>query len=93
MQLSLFVLSLQYSEKALYNQLCFYSYIFDWDYAVAKVLQPHEKSKTMQISCRPILTPVFVVDLLVFVPSFLQFCLNGFGAEIKLEEPLRNFGF
>ncbi|KAI4797528.1 hypothetical protein KUCAC02_025015, partial [Chaenocephalus aceratus] len=28
-----------YSEKALYNQLCFYRFIFDWDHAVAKVLQ------------------------------------------------------
>ncbi|XP_043959846.1 DNA polymerase alpha catalytic subunit isoform X2 [Gambusia affinis] len=27
----------EYSEKALYNQLCFYSYIFDWDYAMAKL--------------------------------------------------------
>ncbi|XP_047424576.1 DNA polymerase alpha catalytic subunit isoform X2 [Mugil cephalus] len=34
----------EYSEKALYNQLCFYRFIFDWDYAVAKVLQPDEKS-------------------------------------------------
>uniref|UniRef100_A0A4W6CIR0 DNA polymerase n=1 Tax=Lates calcarifer TaxID=8187 RepID=A0A4W6CIR0_LATCA len=29
----------EYSEKALYNQLCFYRFIFDWDYAVNKVLQ------------------------------------------------------
>lgn len=41
------VFSLQYSEKALYNQLCFYRFIFDWDYAVAKVLQGDERSKTM----------------------------------------------
>ncbi|MED6247628.1 hypothetical protein ATANTOWER_010627 [Ataeniobius toweri] len=34
----------QYSEKALYNQLCFYRYIFDWDYAVAKVLQTAERN-------------------------------------------------
>ncbi|KAM6900400.1 DNA polymerase alpha catalytic subunit [Xenentodon cancila] len=27
----------EYSEKALYNQLCFYRFIFDWDYAVAKI--------------------------------------------------------
>uniref|UniRef100_A0A7N6BPU2 DNA polymerase n=1 Tax=Anabas testudineus TaxID=64144 RepID=A0A7N6BPU2_ANATE len=26
----------EYSEKALYNQLCFYRFIFDWEYAVAK---------------------------------------------------------
>uniref|UniRef100_A0A4W6CIU8 DNA polymerase n=1 Tax=Lates calcarifer TaxID=8187 RepID=A0A4W6CIU8_LATCA len=37
----------EYSEKALYNQLCFYRFIFDWDYAVNKVLQGDEKSKTM----------------------------------------------
>ncbi|XP_015242076.1 PREDICTED: DNA polymerase alpha catalytic subunit-like [Cyprinodon variegatus] len=37
------VFSLQYSEKALYNQLCFYRYIFDWDYAMAKVLQSDER--------------------------------------------------
>uniref|UniRef100_A0A8C9ZVL6 DNA polymerase n=1 Tax=Sander lucioperca TaxID=283035 RepID=A0A8C9ZVL6_SANLU len=29
----------EYSEKALYNQLCFYRFIFDWDHAAAKVLQ------------------------------------------------------
>ncbi|XP_023272748.1 DNA polymerase alpha catalytic subunit [Seriola lalandi dorsalis] len=34
----------EYSEKALYNQLCFYRFIFDWDYAVTKVLQGDEKS-------------------------------------------------
>ncbi|XP_026148395.1 DNA polymerase alpha catalytic subunit [Mastacembelus armatus] len=33
----------EYSEKALYNQLCFYRFIFDWDYAVAKVLQSDER--------------------------------------------------
>uniref|UniRef100_A0A3B4X0P2 DNA polymerase n=1 Tax=Seriola lalandi dorsalis TaxID=1841481 RepID=A0A3B4X0P2_SERLL len=33
----------EYSEKALYNQLCFYRFIFDWDYAVTKVLQGDEK--------------------------------------------------
>ncbi|MEQ2240006.1 DNA polymerase alpha catalytic subunit [Ilyodon furcidens] len=36
----------EYSEKALYNQLCFYRYIFDWDYAAAKVLRTEERSKT-----------------------------------------------
>lgn len=41
-----FPLPLQYSEKALYNQLCFYRFIFDWDHAVSKVLQGDEKSKT-----------------------------------------------
>uniref|UniRef100_A0AAQ5ZGX6 DNA polymerase n=1 Tax=Amphiprion ocellaris TaxID=80972 RepID=A0AAQ5ZGX6_AMPOC len=39
----------EYSEKALYNQLCFYKFIFDWDYATAKVLQSDErKCKTLQ---------------------------------------------
>uniref|UniRef100_A0A667X5Z3 DNA polymerase n=1 Tax=Myripristis murdjan TaxID=586833 RepID=A0A667X5Z3_9TELE len=33
----------EYSEKALYNQLCFYRFIFDWDHAVAKVLQSDDK--------------------------------------------------
>ncbi|XP_034428633.1 DNA polymerase alpha catalytic subunit isoform X1 [Hippoglossus hippoglossus] len=33
----------EYSEKALYNQLCFYRFIFDWDYAITKVLQGDEK--------------------------------------------------
>lgn len=37
---------LQYSEKALYNQLCFYKFIFDWDHAVSKALQLEEKSKS-----------------------------------------------
>ncbi|XP_040922222.1 DNA polymerase alpha catalytic subunit [Toxotes jaculatrix] len=35
----------EYSEKALYNQLCFYRFIFDWDYAVAKVLQQSDEKK------------------------------------------------
>uniref|UniRef100_A0A673B0R8 DNA polymerase n=1 Tax=Sphaeramia orbicularis TaxID=375764 RepID=A0A673B0R8_9TELE len=39
----------EYSEKALYNQLCFYRFIFDWDYAVAKVLPADEREcKTLQ---------------------------------------------
>uniref|UniRef100_A0A3Q2XFK7 DNA polymerase n=1 Tax=Haplochromis burtoni TaxID=8153 RepID=A0A3Q2XFK7_HAPBU len=35
----------EYSEKALYNQLCFYRFIFDWEYAITKVLNTDEKSK------------------------------------------------
>ncbi|KAK1806571.1 hypothetical protein P4O66_005077 [Electrophorus voltai] len=35
----------EYSEKALYNQLSFYRFIFDWEYAAAKVLQAEEKQK------------------------------------------------
>uniref|UniRef100_A0A671X2E3 DNA polymerase n=1 Tax=Sparus aurata TaxID=8175 RepID=A0A671X2E3_SPAAU len=38
----------EYSEKALYNQLCFYRFIFDWDYAAAKMLQGEERSKVTQ---------------------------------------------
>uniref|UniRef100_A0A7N5ZZV3 DNA polymerase n=1 Tax=Anabas testudineus TaxID=64144 RepID=A0A7N5ZZV3_ANATE len=38
----------EYSEKALYNQLCFYRFIFDWEYAVAKVLPPDERSKIVE---------------------------------------------
>uniref|UniRef100_A0A8C9TW54 DNA polymerase n=1 Tax=Scleropages formosus TaxID=113540 RepID=A0A8C9TW54_SCLFO len=33
----------EYSEKALYNQLCFYRFVFDWEYAVNKVLPPEER--------------------------------------------------
>ncbi|XP_070842398.1 DNA polymerase alpha catalytic subunit isoform X2 [Chaetodon trifascialis] len=36
----------EYSEKALYNQLCFYRFIFDWDHAVAKVLPAEERGRT-----------------------------------------------
>uniref|UniRef100_A0A3Q3G7W1 DNA polymerase n=1 Tax=Kryptolebias marmoratus TaxID=37003 RepID=A0A3Q3G7W1_KRYMA len=36
----------EYSEKALYNQLCFYRFIFDWEHAVTKVLPSEERSKT-----------------------------------------------
>uniref|UniRef100_A0A8C9WPT9 DNA polymerase n=1 Tax=Scleropages formosus TaxID=113540 RepID=A0A8C9WPT9_SCLFO len=35
----------RYSEKALYNQLCFYRFVFDWEYAVNKVLPPEERGK------------------------------------------------
>uniref|UniRef100_A0A6Q2XJS3 DNA polymerase n=1 Tax=Esox lucius TaxID=8010 RepID=A0A6Q2XJS3_ESOLU len=31
----------EYSEKALYVQLCYYRFIFDWEYAVAKVLSTY----------------------------------------------------
>ncbi|XP_029004027.1 DNA polymerase alpha catalytic subunit [Betta splendens] len=41
----------EYSEKALYNQLCFYRFIFDWDYAVAKLqLNETERKKVAQLS-------------------------------------------
>ncbi|KAJ8385816.1 hypothetical protein AAFF_G00181720 [Aldrovandia affinis] len=35
----------EYSEKALYNQLSFYRFIFDWDYAVNKLLQHSERGQ------------------------------------------------
>ncbi|XP_030625392.1 DNA polymerase alpha catalytic subunit [Chanos chanos] len=35
----------EYSEKALYNQLCFYRFIFDWEYALNKVLTAEERVK------------------------------------------------
>lgn len=44
-----FVFSLQYSEKALYNQLSFYRFIFDWEYATTKVLLGEEKCKMASI--------------------------------------------
>uniref|UniRef100_A0A672P6E8 DNA polymerase n=1 Tax=Sinocyclocheilus grahami TaxID=75366 RepID=A0A672P6E8_SINGR len=36
----------EYSEKALYNQMSFYRYIFDWEYAVNKVLSGEDRCKT-----------------------------------------------
>ncbi|XP_075053924.1 DNA polymerase alpha catalytic subunit [Mixophyes fleayi] len=33
----------EYPEKALYTQLCFYRFIFDWDYALEKVVSEQEK--------------------------------------------------
>uniref|UniRef100_A0A671R8V1 DNA polymerase n=1 Tax=Sinocyclocheilus anshuiensis TaxID=1608454 RepID=A0A671R8V1_9TELE len=36
----------EYSEKALYNQLSFYRYIFDWEYAINKVLSGEDRCKT-----------------------------------------------
>ena len=41
-----FFFFLQYSEKALYNQLSFYRFIFDWDYAFNKVLTPEDRGET-----------------------------------------------
>uniref|UniRef100_A0A3P9L8F1 DNA polymerase n=1 Tax=Oryzias latipes TaxID=8090 RepID=A0A3P9L8F1_ORYLA len=35
----------EYSEKALYNQLCFYRFIFDWEHAFSKVLTQEERRK------------------------------------------------
>ncbi|XP_029955043.1 DNA polymerase alpha catalytic subunit isoform X3 [Salarias fasciatus] len=40
----------EYSEKALYNQLCFYRFIFDWDHAVNKVLQSDEKPRVNKMA-------------------------------------------
>ncbi|XP_020388539.2 DNA polymerase alpha catalytic subunit [Rhincodon typus] len=33
----------EYPDKALYTQLCYYRYIFDWDYALEKVLSGQDK--------------------------------------------------
>ncbi|KAL1006634.1 hypothetical protein UPYG_G00074730 [Umbra pygmaea] len=35
----------EYSEKALYIQLCYYRFIFDWEYAVLKVLSSDQRGK------------------------------------------------
>ncbi|KAM9332035.1 DNA polymerase alpha catalytic subunit isoform 2-T2 [Pholidichthys leucotaenia] len=35
----------EYSEKTLYNQICFYRFIFDWDYAAAKLQQTDERNR------------------------------------------------
>lgn len=40
-----YFLILQYSDKALYTQLCFYRYIFDVDYAMDKVITEEDKGK------------------------------------------------
>ncbi|PKU39297.1 hypothetical protein llap_10402 [Limosa lapponica baueri] len=37
------VLRPEYSDKALYTQLCFYRYIFDVDYAMDKVIAEEDK--------------------------------------------------
>ncbi|XP_024910225.1 DNA polymerase alpha catalytic subunit isoform X2 [Cynoglossus semilaevis] len=42
----------EYSEKALYNQLCFYKFIFDWDIAAAKVQTAEEKSLFQSNTCK-----------------------------------------
>lgn len=42
----------EYSEKALYNQICFYRFIFDWDHACAKVLQPDERNRVSKLWSR-----------------------------------------
>uniref|UniRef100_A0A8C5LWH3 DNA polymerase n=1 Tax=Leptobrachium leishanense TaxID=445787 RepID=A0A8C5LWH3_9ANUR len=34
----------EYPEKALYTQLCFYRFIFDWDYALEKVVSAQDKN-------------------------------------------------
>lgn len=40
-----YIITLQYSDKALYTQLCFYRYIFDVDYAMDKVITEDDKGK------------------------------------------------
>uniref|UniRef100_A0A8C8JSX9 DNA polymerase n=1 Tax=Oncorhynchus tshawytscha TaxID=74940 RepID=A0A8C8JSX9_ONCTS len=39
----------EYSEKALYTQLCYYRFIFDWEYAVSKVLQMDERMRVKKL--------------------------------------------
>ncbi|XP_037590145.1 DNA polymerase alpha catalytic subunit-like [Cebus imitator] len=41
----LFSVILQYSDKSLYTQLCFYRYIFDVECALEKLTTDHEKDK------------------------------------------------
>lgn len=38
-----FSVILQYSDKSLYTQLCFYRYIFDVECALEKLITDHEK--------------------------------------------------
>ncbi|XP_061569459.1 DNA polymerase alpha catalytic subunit isoform X2 [Cololabis saira] len=40
----------EYSEKALYNQLCFYKFLFDWDYAATKILTSDERHNLKRFS-------------------------------------------
>ncbi|XP_029384772.1 DNA polymerase alpha catalytic subunit [Echeneis naucrates] len=42
----------EYTEKALYNQLCFYRFIFDWEYAYNKVLLENEKKRIQSIKAK-----------------------------------------
>ncbi|KAK2519697.1 hypothetical protein Q9233_011917 [Columba guinea] len=44
------VLRPEYSDKALYTQLCFYRYIFDLDYAKDKVITEEEKNANWRLS-------------------------------------------
>ncbi|XP_075936283.1 DNA polymerase alpha catalytic subunit [Anarhichas minor] len=39
----------EYSEKALYNQLCFYRFIFDWDHSAAKLPQGDERNRVKSL--------------------------------------------
>uniref|UniRef100_A0A8C6YI34 DNA polymerase n=1 Tax=Nothoprocta perdicaria TaxID=30464 RepID=A0A8C6YI34_NOTPE len=43
------VLRPEYSDKALYTQLCFYRYIFDADYAVDKVIAEEDKERVKKL--------------------------------------------
>nr|CBN81881.1 DNA polymerase alpha catalytic subunit [Dicentrarchus labrax] len=52
----------EYSEKALYNQLCFYRFIFDWDYAAAKVPQGDERNVTSDFGNRTLQTLIIGME-------------------------------
>lgn len=85
------VFFLQYSEKALYNQLCFYRFIFDWDYAAVKVLQVEERSKThtsytlLVIALIVHRLDLFIkLHLIVFIP-FLLFCYSAAVLSLELK--------
>lgn len=68
------VFSLQYSEKTLYNQLCFYRFIFDWDCAFAKLLQGDERSKNVHTHTCSLL--LYYCSL---VPNFQKCFPNCYG--------------
>ncbi|KAF4797855.1 DNA polymerase alpha catalytic subunit-like protein [Turdus rufiventris] len=86
------VLRPEYSDKALYTQLCFYRYIFDVDYAMDKVVTEEEKvtvfdrAISFQVSCFTFVYVVLMPD--VMGKSFPQI---GAGNDLKYlkKKPLR----
>ncbi|XP_058147839.1 DNA polymerase alpha catalytic subunit [Dasypus novemcinctus] len=72
----------EYSDKALYTQLCFYRYIFDMDCALEKLITDHEKEKLK----RQYLTPKVLQEYRKLKNTAEQFLARSGYSEVNLSK-------
>ncbi|KAF4027243.1 hypothetical protein G4228_018762 [Cervus hanglu yarkandensis] len=75
-------LRLEYSDKSLYTQLCFYRYIFDVECALEKLITDHEKDKLK----RQFLTPKVLQDYRKLKNTAEQFLSQSGYSEVNLSK-------